>query len=227
MELSDAPSVTRESEALPTLRCIQRFNELSTMLQASNAVICPALDPLSRDPSRWDLRSKLDVSCAYVNLHRGSANKAAAAHKAWLELREAPDVTCESEALGLQEKYARLAQVQQAWRHHGLDDVDQLSVDLSGELAKKYPVTAMYINGDFTWAAKTLESTIAARIKMRDKNLAAEPLGTLVLKDLPRQPGAKHVYVCPCGYFAGERKMTRHLHKNKGIENVKEHRKGC
>jgi hypothetical protein len=53
---------------------------------------------------------------------------------------------------------------------------------------------------------------------MRDEKLGEELMDyELTVEQLPRHPQGNHVYVCPCGYYAGISKMRNHLEKNRGI----------
>lgn len=89
-----------------------------------------------------------------------------------------------------------------------------MDVNMSDEIATKYPTTKRYVDGKFSGAAKDLESALKARLEMREKNLDAEPMSLIRIESLPRLPRQNHVYVCPCGYYAGQTKMKLHLKKN-------------
>jgi hypothetical protein len=71
---------------------------------------------------------------------------------------------------------------------------------------------------------KYLDGVIAARLEMRDKKRSSEDV-SLTLEDLERDPRQNHVFICPCGYYSGERKMTKHLELNQW-KAVPHHKKG-
>ena len=87
------------------------------------------------------------------------------------------------------------------------------------EIAEKYPVTTGYILG----TAKNLDGVIAARLEMRDKKRSSEDV-SLTLGDLKRDPRQNHVFICPCGFVAGDWKMTKHLELNQS-KAVPDHKK--
>jgi len=77
--------------------------------------------------------------------------------------------------------------------------------------ASKYLVTKRFIDGD---SRVSLEDALDARLRMRDEKLGEESMAwELIVEQLPRHPQGNHVYVCPCGYYAGISKMRNHLEK--------------
>ena len=64
-----------------------------------------------------------------------------------------------------------------------------------------------------------LRRSLDARLRMRDEKLGEESMDyELIVEQLPRHPQqGNHVYVCPCGYYAGISKMKNHVEKNRGI----------
>ena len=208
-------NIPDEEQALALVPRLERFAELEGALKKAKLEVPPELDPFSDSEHTSRVRKDLSMCWEFIESRVGLCLKDAVdAHMAWLQFRDRPDVVTEKDALALSRKLDRLEQVQQAWREHNLEDVDRLDVNMSDEIATKYPTTKRYVDGKFSGAAKDLESALKARLEMREKNLDAEPMSLIRIESLPRLPRQNHVYVCPCGYYAGQTKMKLHLKKN-------------
>ena len=230
-----------EASAVRVHGRISRYTKLSTAFKQAGLEVPSELDPLSvLDQEHLNrARQLLDVSWGYIggmageisrevnrrgyiirrqlDDHTSGASKSTPpetvqAYKAWIQYKDVPTVSNETDALNLEAKHRRLELVIKAWKEHNLEDVELLGVNMP---ASKYLVTKRFIDGD---SRVSLEDALDARLRMRDEKLGEELMDyELTVEQLPRHPQGNHVYVCPCGYYAGISKMRNHLEINRGI----------
>jgi len=204
-----------EASAVRVHGKISRYTELSTAFKQAGLEVPSELDPLSvLDQEHLNrARQLLDVSWGYIGgASKSTPPKTVQAYKAWIQYKDVPTVSNETDALNCEAKHRRLELVIKAWKEHNLEDVELLGVNMP---ASKYLVTKRFIDGD---SRVSLEDALDARLRMRDEKLGEESMDyELIVEQLPRHPQGNHVYVCPCGYYAGISKMKNHLEKNRGI----------
>ena len=204
-----------EASAVRVHGKISMYTELSTAFKQAGLEVPSELDPLSvLDQEHLNrARQLLDVSWGYI----GGASKSTPpgtvqAYKAWIQYKDLPTVSNETDAWNIEAKHRRLELVIKAWKEHNLEDVELLGVNMP---ASKYLVTKRFIDGD---SRVSLEDALDARLRMRDEKLGEELMDyELTVEQLPRHRQGNHVYRCPCGYYAGISKMRNHLEKNRGI----------
>ena len=236
-----------EASALRVHGKISRYTELSTAFKQAGLEVPSELDPRSvLDQEHLNrARTLLDVSWGYIggmageisrevnrrgyiirrqlDDHTSGASKSTPpetvqAYKAWIQYKDVPTVSNETDALNLEAKHRRLELVIKAWKEHNLEDVELLGVNMP---ASKYLVTKRFIDGD---SLVSLEDALDARLRMRDEKLGKESMAwELIVEQLPRHPQGNHVYVCPCGYYAGISKMRNHLEKRVFDGEIEEH----
>ena len=204
-----------EASAVRVHGRISRYTKLSTAFKQAGLEVPSELDPLSvLDQEHLNrARTLLDVSWGYIGGDsKSTPPETVQAYKAWIQYKDVPTVSNETDALNLEAKHRRLELVIKAWKEHNLEDVELLGVNMP---ASKYLVTKRFIDGD---SRVSLEDALDARLRMRDEKLGEELMDyELTVEQLPRHPQGNHVYVCPCGYYAGISKMRNHLEINRGI----------
>ncbi len=215
IQYKDVPTVSNETDALNCEAKHSRHTKLSTAFKHAGLEVPSELDPLSvLDLEHlYRARKLLDVSWGYIGGDsKPTPPETVQAYKAWIQYKDVPTVSNETDALNLEAKHRRLELVIKAWKEHNLEDVELLGVNMP---ASKYLVTKRFIDGD---SRVSLEDALDARLRMRDEKLGEELMDyELTVEQLPRHPQGNHVYVCPCGYYAGISKMRNHLEKNRGI----------
>jgi hypothetical protein len=215
IQYKDVPTVSNETDALNCEAQHSRHTKLSTAFKQAGLEVPSELDPLSvLDQEHLNrARQLLDVSWGYIGgASKSTPPKTVQAYKAWIQYKDVPTVSNETGALNCEAKHRRLELVIKAWKEHNLEDVELLGVNMP---ASKYLVTKRFIDGD---SRVSLEDALDARLRMRDEKLGEESMDyELIVEQLPRHPQGNHVYVCPCGYYAGMSKMKNHLEKNRGI----------
>jgi hypothetical protein len=215
IQYKDLPTVSNETDAWNIEAQHSRHTKLSTAFKQAGLEVPSELDPLSvLDQEHLNrARQLLDVSWWYI----GGASKSTPpgtvqAYKAWIQYKDLPTVSNETDAWNIEAKHRRLELVIKAWKEHNLEDVELLGVNMP---ASKYLVTKRFIDGD---SRVSLEDALDARLRMRDEKLGEELMDyELTVEQLPRHRQGNHVYRCPCGYYAGISKMRNHLEKNRGI----------
>lgn len=216
LEYHGTYSVSNESAALALVPKMARWTKLAETWDAACGFSVEDVNP-GRGTSDAARRA-LDVTVAYIERGIPHLDRVRQAHAAYVEYKELRDT--ESQAVAHEGQLERCEEVKAAWVEHKLDDADQLCVPVPPEIAEKYHRTTGYILG----TTNNLDGVIAARLLMRDKKLGSE-LVSLALEDLKRHPHQNHVFVCPCGYYAGESKMNGHLRLNR-TNAVPDHKKG-
>ena len=215
LEYHDSYSVSTESAALTLVPKMARWTAVAGTWDAACGFSVEDVNP--GRGIRAATRRTLDVTVGYIERGDYRLDRVRQAHAAYVEYKELRDT--ESQAVAHEGQLERCEEVKAAWVEHQLVDADQLCVPVPLRIAKKYPATTGYILGT---TIKSLDGVIAARLEMRDKKRSFELVS---LEDLKRDPRQNHVFICPCGYSAGEKKMTGHLKLNRS-KAVRGHKMG-
>ena len=211
----DTYSISSESAALTLVPKMARWTAVAGTWDAACGFSVEDVNP--GRGIRAATRRTLDVTVGYIERGDYRLDRVRQAHAAYVEYKELRDT--ESQAVAHEGQLERCEEVKAAWVEHQLVDADQLCVPVPLRIAKKYPATTGYILGT---TIKSLDGVIAARLEMRDKKRSFELVS---LEDLKRDPRQNHVFICPCGYSAGEKKMTGHLKLNRS-KAVRGHKMG-
>ena len=222
-----AASLWREFTRLPELdfgQIISERTDLRLSLDAEKSVRKDIWDRVDDLRKKWkEVGADLDAVLGDAGFRRAwpltfsflggsgvkNATRSVQAAQTMMKYKDVSSVVNETAALSVYDKNKRLEQVIKAWREHNLEDVELLGVNM---LATKYPVTKRYIDSG-SWS---LEIALEARLLMRDLKMEKEEEMSFLVQQLPRHSIGNHVYVCPCGYFAGMHKMELHLRKHLG-----------